>query len=290
MSYWIITDVAGDLPLSYANNHEKFMILPMPYRIEGREAEYALGDERSIGDLYDKLRGGQVASTSQVAVTTFASAFRELASKGESLLYIGFSSGLSGSFQSAELARAMVLEEYPDAKIDLTDSLCASLGQGLLVHLALQEREKGLSREELLVWVTNNRQRVQHWFTVDDLNFLFRGGRVTRSAALVGSVLHIKPILRVNYEGKLVPVEKVQGRKRSLKALAEKAIELSYPREGQSYFISHGDCKAEAEYIAELIREGARDVREILISPCGAIIGSHSGPGTLAVFFLGESR
>ena len=115
-----------------------------------------------------------------------------------------------------------------------------------------------------------------------------RGG--VGAAALVGSVLHIKPILRVNYEGKLVPVEKVQGRKRSLKALAEKAIELSYPREGQSYFISHGDCKAEAEYIAELIREGARDVQEILISPCGAIIGSHSGPGTLAVFFLGESR
>ncbi len=290
MAYWIVTDIGSDLPQSYAKDRERFMILPMPYRMDGKEYEYAAGDEKNIGGFYGKLRDGHAASTAQITVMTYFTAFRELAARGESALYIGFSSGLSGSFQSSELAKAMVLEEFPNAKIDLVDSLCASLGQGLLVHLALNERDRGMSREDLLMWAVNNRQKVQHWFTVDDLNFLFRGGRVTRSAALVGSMLHIKPVLRVSYEGKLVPFEKVQGRRRSLKALAEKAIELASPREGQTVFISHGDCREDAEYVAELIRQGLRNTRDFLISPCGAIIGAHSGPGTVALFFLGESR
>lgn len=266
------------------------MLLPMPYRLDGVEREYAAGDEANVADFYRKLRDGQQSTTAQITVVTYYNAFRSLAAQGQQMLYIGLSSGITGSMQSAVLARNMVLEQIPEAKIVLVDSLCASLGFGLLVDLAIKNRDSGMSLDDNEQWLTDNRQRLNHWFTVDDLNFLFRGGRVTKSTAFMGSMLRIKPILRVDEAGELVPIEKVQGRKRSLRAIAEKAVELSNPRAGQTYFISHGDCVEDAVFVMEHIRKGLPEAGDFLISPIGAIIGSHSGPGTLALFFLGEHR
>lgn len=290
MPYWILTDAGGDLPESYVSLHEKLHVIPMPYRLDGREHQSKPGDEKTISAFYQKLIDGHLATTSQISTADYYNAFKELVTKGEEVLYISLSSGISGTLQSAEIARTMLLDEYPSAKVNIVDSLCASLGQGLLVDYALKNRAAGMSLDEATVWLVNNRQQLIHWFTVSDLNFLFRGGRVTRTAALVGSVLRIKPVMHVNFEGKLIPVEKVQGRKRSLRALAEKAAQYAVPAAGQTMFISHGDCADDAQYVANTVRELLPGTGDIMISPVGALIGSHSGPGTLALFFTGDSR
>lgn len=290
VQYWILADIGNDLPKSYADKHERFQLVPMPYRIDGVEHEYRPADDAVLKEFYRKLRAGSESSTSAINMATYYSAFHSVAKLGEPLIYLCLSTGISGSFQSAVLARDAVIEQLPDARIYLVDSLGASLGFGLLTHYALENRAKGMSAEDNYQWLLDNRQRVNHWFTVDDLNFLFRGGRVTKSSALLGSMLRIKPVLRVDEQGKLVPFEKVQGRKRSLKALADKAIELSNPREGQTYFISHGDCLEDAEYVRDRIREGLPNAGEFMIAQIGAVIGSHSGPGTLALFFLADHR
>ena len=257
---------------------------------DGVEHEYKPSTDQELKAFYKKLREGSESSTSAINTATYYNAFYSVAKEGEALIYLCLSSGISGSFQSAVLAREGVLEKLPEAKIYLVDSLGASLGFGLLTHYALRNRAQGMSAEDNYQWLLNNRQRVNHWFTVNDLNFLFRGGRVTKSSALLGSMLRIKPVLRVDEQGKLVPFEKVQGRKRSLKALADKAIELSNPREGQTYFISHGDCLEDAEYVRDRIQEGLPKAGEFMIAQIGAVIGSHSGPGTLALFFLADHR
>ena len=290
MSYWIFADIGSDLPKSFADKYEQFVVLPQPYRLNGVEDFYKLGDEAGMDAFYQKLKGGAQSSTSQITAQTFQDAFLPHVLKGEEILYIGLSSGISGSFQSAVLARNTILEDHPDAKLTLVDSLGASLGFGLLVKYALDNRAGGMSLMDNEAWLLNNRQRVHHWFTVDDLQFLFRGGRVSRSSAVLGSVLQIKPIMNVNREGKLVPLEKVQGRKRSLKELAQKAITLSSPKEGQAVFISHGGCRKDAQMLADLVRQEWPQVEEFFLSPVGAVIGSHSGPGTVAIFFLGDER
>ncbi len=291
MGYWIMVDICSDLPKYYVDRYEKFKVLPMNYSIAGQEYAYKVGDEAHIKDFYQQMSAGAQATTSQITVMTYQNAFREVMARGEDLLCMCLSSGISGSLQSALMARDMVREEFPNGpRMEIVDSLCASLGFGLLTDYALQNRAQGMSLTDNAQWLIDNRQKLNHWFTVDDLNHLFRGGRVTRSAALIGSMLRIKPVLRVNEEGKLVPFEKVQGRKRSLKALADKAIALSNPKEGQKYFISHGDCQEDAQYVADLIKEGLPNTGEFMLSPCGAVIGAHSGPGTVALFFMGDHR
>ena len=290
MSFWIVTDAACDLPKSYADQVEKFTVMPMLYRLEGKDYPVALGDETTWHGFYEALRAGKVATTAQVSAAEYQKVFRELAKQGEEILCIVFSSGLSGTYQAARLAQDMVLEEMPGVKLLVVDSLCASAGQGLLVHYAIQKRKEGLTLEETAQWLVDNRQKLIHWFTVDDLGTLKRGGRVSATAAFMGSMLKIKPILHVNYEGKLIPREKVQGRKKSLKALAEKINEFAVPHEGQTLFISHGDCREDAEYTLECAKALGFQPKETLITTIGAIIGAHSGPGTMAVFFLGENR
>ena len=290
MSFWIVTDAACDLPKSYADQVEKFTVMPMLYRLEGKDYPVALGDESTWHGFYEALRAGKVATTAQVSAAEYQKVFRELAKQGEEILCIVFSSGLSGTYQAAKLAQDMVMEEMPGVKLLVVDSLCASAGQGLLVHYAIQKRKEGLTLEETAQWLVDNRQKLIHWFTVDDLGTLKRGGRVSATAAFMGSMLKIKPILHVNYEGKLIPREKVQGRKKSLKALAEKINEFAVPHEGQTLFISHGDCREDAEYTLECAKALGFQPKEALITTIGAIIGAHSGPGTMAVFFLGENR
>ena len=290
MPYWIIADIGSDLPAHFVERYQQFQVLPQPYTLDGVEGSYKPGDENELGAFYQKLRKGHPATTSQITVQTFYDAFKQVTSKGDPLLCVVLSSGISGSYQSAVLARTMVLEEDPTAHIALVDSLSASLGYGLLMQYILENRKQGMSLEDNEKWALENRLNLNHWFTVDDLDFLFRGGRVTRSAALLGGMLRIKPVLHVNDEGKLIPREKVQGRKKSLRVLVDKLVELSVPKEGQNYFISHGDCLEDAQFVADLIRQAVPSAGEILISPVGAVIGSHSGPGTLAIFFMGKGR
>ncbi|MHC1786525.1 MAG: DegV family protein [Christensenellales bacterium] len=288
--YWILSDIGSDLPKTFADQYDRFKVLPMPYRMDGVEKSYRIGDEATVEEIYRKLGEGVRITTAQITVDTYVTALRELAARGEPALCLTLSSGLSGSLQSAVLARSMVMEQYPGAQIIVVDSLCASLGFGLLTQYALRNRAAGMTMEDNARWLTDNRQRLIHWFTVDDLDFLFRGGRLTRSSAMLGAMLRIKPILHVNHEGKLVPFEKVQGRKKSLKTLADKVIQQAKPREGQDIFISHGNCREDAQYVADLISQGLPRHGSFLISPCSTIIGAHAGPGTLAVFFLGDRR
>jgi DegV family protein with EDD domain len=184
----------------------------------------------------------------------------------------------------------MLLEKYPKARISVVDSLMASGGQLLMVYYALKLRDEGKSFDEVVKWLTDNRQRFNAWFTVDDLNHLFRGGRVSRSSAFIGSMLRIKPVMHMNHEGKLIPLAKTQGRKRSLKELAEKVIELANPQEGQPIFFSHGDCGEDIQYLAGLVKEGLPKNTGFEFVTLGTIIGAHAGPGTVAVFFLADHR
>ncbi|NLX82854.1 MAG: DegV family protein [Clostridiales bacterium] len=290
MSFWIVTDVGADISLEYFKKQRDLQILPMPYRMDGVEKLYNVQDEPSLVQFYQDLRAEKTATTAQVTVDSAFTCFERLTNEGKQVLYIGLSSGISGTVQSGLTARDMVLEKNPQAKISVVDSLLASAGEALLVHYAIQLREEGKTLEETVQWLVNNRQRFNSWFTVEDLNFLFRGGRVSRTSALLGSMMRIKPIMHVNFDGKLIPMDKITGRKRSLKALAEKVQELSNLKEGQTIFISHGDCREDAEYLAQQIKENMPNIKDIQFFTLGPIIGAHAGPGTVAVFFTGDAR
>ncbi len=290
MSFWIVTDAACDLPKDYVEKTEKLTVMPMTYRMDGADHPCAPGDEATWHPFYEAVRAGKMATTAQVSAAEYQEVFRGLARQGEQVLCIVFSSGLSGTYQAALLAQGMAKEENPAAKILVVDSLCASVGQGLFVHYAIQKRSEGLSIDETARWLTDNRRRFNHWFTVAELDTLRRGGRVSATAAFMGGMLNIKPILHVDAEGHLIPMEKVQGRKKSLKRLAEKVAERANPQAGQTLFIGHGDCREDAEYTLDAIRGLGFQPEHVMVAPIGAIIGAHSGPGTLAVFFLGDDR
>lgn len=289
MSFWIVTDIGCDLPLSYIQQQDKLLVLPMPYQLDGVPGMNKPGDENDAQAFYDKLRQGSVSTTSQVNVDAYYEAFKELTQQGEDVLCLTLSGGISGSVRSAYTALNMLTEENPDARVKVVDTLCASLGQGLMVDYVINQRAQGMDMDACAQWAEDNRQKIIHWFTVDDLNFLFRGGRVSRTSAMMGSMLRIKPVMHVNEEGKLVLKEKVQGRKKALKTLADKAQAFAKPPKGQKVFISHGDCQEEAEYLKGLVVDSMEGA-EVFISPVGRLIGSHSGPGTMAIFFMGESR
>ncbi len=291
MSFYILTDAACDLTDEVTGEFENFGIIPMNYMINGKEHSYLPTDGSGIRTFYDAMRNEAVPTTTQVSLYASQKALLELVKQGHDVLYLAFSSGLSGTYQTAEMARNMVLESEPGAKIQVVDTLCASAGQGLLVYHALKKRDSGATLEETANWVIQNRQRLVHWFTVSDLVYLKRGGRVSATSAYLGNMLKIKPVMHVNYEGKLIPVEKVQGRKRSIKRLAECTAE-SFDRseKDQLILIGHADCREDAEYLKELIEKENLPIRKVQLVPIGCIIGAHSGPGTLAIFSLGTSR
>ena len=209
--------------------------------------------------------------------------------EGKDVLVVAFSSGLSTTYQSAVIAAEELKETYPDRTVTVVDGLAASLGQGLLVWYACHKRDEGLSLAELAAWIEDNKQHICHWFTVDDLMFLKRGGRVSAATALVGTMLSIKPVLHVDAEGHLINVGKVRGRKAAIKALADKVGELGAGYDNSTVFISHGDCADEAQILADMLKE-KYGVKEVVLGYVGAVIGSHSGPGTIALFFLGDHR
>ena len=220
---------------------------------------------------------------------TFLDTFTPILESGRDILYLAFSSGLSGTYNGSVIAANDLMEKYPGSKVISVDTLAASVGEGLLVYAAAKKREEGLSLDELAQWVTDNRLHLCHWFTVDDLNHLKRGGRVSPAVAIIGTALGIKPVMHVDDEGHLIPVSKVRGRRKSLDALVEHMAETCDKPESQTIFIGHGDSKEDAEYVAKLVRQKFK-VKNIILNYIGPVIGSHSGPGTIALFFFGTHR
>lgn len=284
----IITDSCSDLPLEYVKKRD-LPILSFTFNYMGEDRKDDLGQTLSYTDFYNGIREGHMSTTSQVNSHTYVDFFRPYVELGKPIIYMCFSSALSGSYNNAVMARQMLLEEYPEASISIIDTLSASMGQGLLVHLALELRDQGFGYKEIIEWIENNKRRLAHWFTVDDLEHLRRGGRLSGAAAFIGSILSIKPILHVDSEGRLVPVSKVKGRKKSLKSLLEKMQETAVNPEQQTIFISHGDAPEDANYLADMVRDQL-GVKNILINHIGPVIGSHSGPGTVALFFFATQR
>ena len=263
-------------------------VLPLSFHIGGGDYfNYPDNRDMAPGDFYARLRSGELGSTAAVSPGVFQETMGRLVEEGRDVLCISFSSALSTTYQSATIAAEDVMAAHPGSKILVVDSRCASLGQGLLVYLAARKKGEGLGLEELRDYVENTKLHICHWFTVDDLNHLKRGGRVSAAAALVGTMLQMKPVLHVDDEGRLIPVSKVRGRKASLKALVDKMEELVV--DPSVVFISHGDCGDEARELGEAIK-AKFPVERLEINYVGPVIGNHSGPGTMALFFQGRHR
>lgn len=284
--YHIITDSGSDLNKALIEKLN-ITVVPLYVNFRGESLEDSVDD--GIAAMYDGLRSGEPATTSAVNPDRWASVMEPTLQQGEDVLVITFSSGLSTTYQSAVIAASELQEKYPDRKIRVVDSLCASLGQGLLVWHACHKRDEGYSLEALAAWLEENRLHLCHWFTVDDLMYLKRGGRVSPTVAAIGTMLKIKPVMHVDDEGHLIKVTTARGRKASIEAMATKMGETGLPGANDTVFICHGDCIADAQYLEKLVKEKF-GVKDVFIGYTGAVIGSHSGPGTLALFFLGKHR
>lgn len=285
--YIIYTDSGCDLsPETYAEWGVAYKKLN--FRFEGKDTEYSDGDIPSA-DFYNMMRDGAVAKTSAINIDTFAAEFEQYLCEGKDVLYLGFSSGLSTTYNSGRLAAEQLREKYPDRKILTVDTLAASAGQGMLLYLAVKKKNEGASIEEVAAYMEDIKLNLSHWFTVDDLVYLKRGGRVSAAAAFFGNALGIKPVLHVDNEGHLVPVTKVRGRKTSIKTMADMYTDTAIDPAKGPVFISHGDCIKDALALAEIIKE-RHGVDVEIITNVGTVIGAHSGPGTLALFFLAKER
>ncbi len=287
-TYVIMTDINADLPEEYIREHG-LEVLSLSYMIDGET--YDRNHPLEVGEFYKRMRNGSMPTTSQVNPDQAKKAFTACLKQGKDVLYIAFSSALSGTYNSGRIAAEEIKEEglFPDRKLIVLDSLSASLGQGLLVHKAVQLKEAGKSLEETVSWVEENKLNLCHIFTVDDLFHLHRGGRVSKATAVLGTMINIKPILHVDEEGRLTPIGKVRGRRKSLSALADRMGEQIKGFENPEVFISHGDCLEDAEYVEKLVRERF-GVENFVINHVGPTIGAHSGPGTMALFFMGNQR
>lgn len=284
----IITDTTADLPESYIRENE-LGIMVVPYIMDG----IPQGEERKmeVKEFYDRMRGGMMPTTSQINPETAKEYLNGFLEESRQLLVLSFSSGLSGTCGNVSLAAREIMEERPDCRIVVADTLCASLGEGLLVHKAVQLKKAGKSLDETAQWVEAHKENLVHVFTVDDLFHLHRGGRVSKATAIVGTLAGIKPLLHVDEQGHLTAVGKVRGRKKSLQSLVdmmEKQV-VSWRDKNDCIFISHGDCAEDADYVKQLVEErfGRKD---FLINEIGPTIGTHSGPGTVALFFMGDVR
>lgn len=287
--YVIMTDSCCDLTDQMARELE-LEVLPLTMHMDGQDYPNDLaGTAISNQEFYKRIRAGKLATTSAVNVGQFQDAMRRVLESGRDIVCVCFSSALSTTYQSAVIAAEDLRAEFPEAEIHVEDSLSASLGQGLLLYLAVEQKRKGLTAAELAKWVEDNRLTVCHWFTVDDLNFLKRGGRVSATTALLGTMLSIKPIMHTSDEGKLVPVSKARGRKAAIAALLDKIEALGIHPEKQTMFICHADCEEDAKAVAQTIQDrfGTPTVH---INYIGPVIGSHTGPNTMGIFFVGTQR
>ena len=287
--YVIVTDSTADLTQTIVQDLG-ILVLPMEYILDGTVCHYApTDDESDITAFYQALKGGKMAQTSQVSPMTYYAYFRPILERGQDILYIAFSSGLSATYETACQVIAELQKEFPQRRILAVDSLCASAGEGLLVYAAAQKQKQGLDMETLYQWLLQNRLHLCHWFTVDDLAFLKRGGRISASTAMVGDILQIKPVMHVDDAGHLVPVSKAHGRKKSLHALAQAMQKSCIPAENEVIFIGHGNSVEDATLLKKLIATSFPQFF-VQIVPIGPIIGAHAGPGVIALFFFGSPR
>ena len=281
-NFVMMTDSAADISRETLTQWGVQMI-EMSFHFENT----AFSAQGSVKDFYDCMRNGGVAKTAAVNPDTFCTAFREELEKGNDILYLAFSSGLSTTCNSARIAAEELAAEFPERKIIVVDSLCASAGEGLFVYLVVQKKNEGCGMEELAAYAEDLKLHICHWFTVDDLVYLKRGGRVSPAVAFVGGVLGIKPILHVDDEGHLINVSKTRGRKSSIAALEKKYEELALDKSGGTVFISHGDCIDDANALAAMLKERC-GVAVHTIADIGPVIGAHSGPGTLRCSLWGR--
>ena len=285
----IFTDSSADLDVNLAQELD-VQVLPLGFVLD-EHTYYDYPDNRDMDPhvFYDRLRNGEVATTNAVNVAQYTGALEPLLQAGKDVLILAFSSGLSTTYNSSRLAVEEMSAKYPERKLYTVDTLCASLGQGLLVWYAANARERGGSIEEVRDWIEEHKLNLCHQFTVDDLHFLKRGGRISAATALVGSMLHIKPVLHVDDEGHLINIGKARGRQAALKALVDRMEETAIDSGSLTVFISHGDCLEDAQSVERMVRERF-GVREVYINYVGPVIGAHSGPGTVALFYIGTNR
>ena len=287
-SYVIFTESTSDLTPALIEAAD-LRVLPMAFTLDGKDyRNYPDGREMSSHDYYEKLRAGSLCTTSQVTMLEFQQAFTPVLEAGQDILYLAFSSGLSGTYQSGCIAAEELKEKFPGRRIVCVDSLQASMGEGLFCYLVGKKRCQGADLDTAADYARQIAPQVCAWFTVDDLMFLKRGGRVSSAAAVAGTLLGIKPVLHVDEEGHLIPKEKVRGRRASLDALVKHFEATALDKTGGTVFISHGDCADDARYVIDKLR--ALGVKEIEMGDIGPVIGAHSGPGTVALFWLGSAR
>ena len=285
--YVIFVDSACDISCDLLNDWGvKFCSLSLAF--SGDPKEYQDHDIPSA-EFYNKMRGGALPKTSAANMGKFCDAFESIVKEGKDILYLGFSSGLSATVNFARQAADEIMSQYEGTTIKVVDSLCASAGYGLLVKLLVDKKTGGANIDELFDYAEKNKWNIMHWFTVDDLKYLKAGGRISATTALVGGMLNIKPVMKVDENGKLVSVSKVRGRKAALKAMADMYSQTALDKKDGIVFISHGDCIDDANALADMLKENS-GVQVELITNVGPVIGSHSGPGTLALFFLVENR
>ena len=288
MGIKIITDSACDLSREYIDNNN-IGLLSLVLNLNEQLMKDDLGKTLSYKDFYGEMREGATPTTSQVNAHEFEEEFIKHVKNGDSIICITISSALSGTFNSANIARNNILEEYPEAKIELVDSLSVSMGQGLLVLKACEMRDSGLTVEEIVNWLEENKNKVIHSFVVDSLNHLKRGGRISAATAAIGGLLNIKPALYIDDNGKVMQGEKIKGKKKVLKFLVNEVKEKVINSEDETLYICHGDCLEDAETLKNMILEEVK-FKNIVINYVGNVIGAHAGPGVLAVLFLGKNR
>jgi len=285
----ILTDSSADLSAEWVNRMD-IRVLPLSFTLEDRTYQN-WPDNRDMDPkhFYDLLRNGAMGTTSAINVAQYMDELEPLLQEGKDVLILAFSSGLSATYSSSVIAAEALRKQFPQRKIHTVDTLCASLGQGMLVYLAAQKRAEGMTIDEVRDWVEETKLHICHEVTVNDLNTLKRGGRISATTAVVGSMLQIKPIIHVDNEGHLINVAKCRGRNASMKALVDRMAERVDDPTAQTVFISHGDCLEEAQAVGEMVKERF-GVPEVLYNYVGPVIGSHTGPGVIALFYLGTER
>lgn len=290
MLFEIVTDSSANLTDAMIAEYG-LHILPLRFMTDGEEYQsFTEGERSELKKFYTLMRQGKVFTTSLPYPDKSEQKFRELLDSGRDVLYIGFSSGLSGTYGAMAAILDNLKGEFPERKIMHVDTLAAAMGEGLLVYKAAKMAAEGATIEETWQWVEDHKLQLAHWFTVEDLMYLFRGGRVSRTSAWAGSLLNIKPVLHVDDEGKLIPVDKVRGRKKSIMTMVDHMEKSALaPVADQTVFISHGDCEDDLMILVEELRKrfGCTDIQWNILDP---VIGAHSGPGTLALFFMANSR
>lgn len=284
--YMITVNSTVDLPKEWLEERN-VPVVPLRYTIDGET--YTDMGGLSAKEFFAKLREGKMSVTSQVNPEEAVDILEPYVKEGKDVLHLGFSSGLSGTLNSMRIAGQILAEKYPEAKVVVIDTLCACLGEGLLLYKALQEKAKGKTIDEVAQWVEENKLHICHDVTVDDLNHLHRGGRVSKTTAVLGTLVQIKPIIHMDNNGKLQVIGKERGRKKSLNKIVDMAVEQSKGWDNDIIMITHGDCIEDAEYVAKLVREKI-GIDNILINNIGTVIGSHTGPGVVAVFCMGNKR